>query len=152
MRSLLLTSLLIAVTGVPSLAAGSNDQGIIRTRGTITASCSVDDLSLTLQKDGSDKLIASGQLNVAQNGLTEWAIGKTVRQNDSGQTQFNSLLTVKNSGFGLDLTSGSNQTDKQTISNDFNGKADVNVTLTSPSGSFGAGVYQTQTTIQCITK
>ena len=83
--------------------AGANDQGLITTRGTISASCSVDDLSLTLSKQGNDKLVASGQLNVAQNGRTEWNIGKTIRQ---AGTNYSNLLTLEvKKGFGLNLTS-----------------------------------------------
>lgn len=148
MRSLLLASLLIAATGVPSLAAGSNDQGLITTKGTINSTCSVDDLHIDLQKEGNNKLTGKGKLKMSQTGRTKWAIGTTDHQH--GGSNYSNLLKLELGG-KLNMTS----TDKNGVSNKyvdgaFDSEADVEVTLTAKGPSFAPGTYGTQTTVLCV--
>ena len=64
-----------SLIGAP-VVAGLNDQGIIRTSGQVTATCSVDDLDIQLNSDGSN-LKGEGFLNVKQSSDTEWTLKKT---------------------------------------------------------------------------
>ena len=105
---LLAAALLLASPAI----AGTNDQGLIRTRGTVTGSCSVDDLTIQLQQTGDGKLRGNGQVRVAQTTNTEWTIGTTDRQNDSGSTQFDAELNFRGPG-NMQLQSKHNKDDKK---------------------------------------
>ena len=144
---LLAASLLLATPAI----AGTEDQGRIEARGTVTGSCSVDDLTIQLQQQGDGKLRGSGQVAVSQTTNTEWTIGRTERQNDSGSTQFDAELNFRGPG-NMQLQSKHNKDDKKTVNGLQQGNATVDVTLTPRGGTFAAGVYQTQTIVKCVVK
>lgn len=145
MKFTVLAAAALVSISAPVYAAGSNDQGLIRTAGTVNATCSVDDLSITLASNGSNELKGNGLLSVAQSGKTKWTIGKTERVEGNG---FTSKLNLR--GFSnLQLESTQAQGQTVTVDGKQGGRASVDVTLTNPNG-FGPGRYQTQTTVQCV--
>lgn len=129
----------------PVFASGANDQGLIRTSGTVSATCSIDDLTIALASNGSNELKGNGLMALSQSGKTEWTIGRTEAVEGNG---FTSKLNLR--GFSnLQLESTQAQGETVTVDGKQGGRASVDVTLTNPNG-FGPGRYQTQTTVQCV--
>lgn len=145
MKFAVLAAAALVSISAPVYAAGSNDQGLIRTSGTVNATCSIDDLTITLASDGSNKLKGNGLVSVAQTGKTKWTIGRTEAVEGNG---FTSKLNFR--GYSnLQLESTQSQGETVVVDGRQGGRASVDVTLTAPNG-FGPGRYQTQTTVQCV--
>ena len=146
MKKLLLLPLMAAA--LLPMAARADDSGVITTSTTVTASCSVGDLTIALQDDGVGRLGGSGELAISQTGNTTWDIGTTSLTSGSN---FSALVSVEGSnGLSLQSTQDGAVTNPLLVFGNFDGTADTGVLLTHDDGQFPAGEFGTSTTVTCV--
>ena len=138
----------LPIAGLAAKPSRADDSGVITTSTTVTASCSVGDLTISLQDDGVGRLGGSGELAVSQTGNTTWDIGTT---NLTSGSNFSALVSVEGSnGLSLQSTQDGAVTNPLLVFGNFDGSASAGVLLTHDDGQFPAGDFGTSTTVTCV--